>query len=1074
MGGFHAFPAFLVSFLILVLLPAVLADPATLPFVDCFDDTGNVTQKLNVSTVYAQVHQNDQWGTYLNLTVIGETPQEIVGSSSSSLATLFTTTSVLTLNAWTNSSFLCEPLRPPSPLPELQGDNTTYCPLPAGPFAFSSTIPWGSNRALTTLSTRLRAVDPSGSELVCLDVLTSPLDLSTGIPYGRAKIIFWSTIGLALAYWFVIGVARIVSAWGRGISRRGVWARAQSAGFILASAVSGERLGTSPALMRFCTPSMRDVMFHTQWCAILAMVAVEWPQFAYPLLTQTAWSTLQYNITLVDSAKDHHWNPLAVAPYSPPSNFADQFADPSSPLYINPSVPNALFTLPDNATHGISSFAYTLGVRPEDLFPNCLILFLGILAATIAISFLLWLTDRVASLIGGKVGNGNSRGVPPGGINHLSRTRSPAFGRVDFVDSSAAATPLDEGKSLNGHGSTNGGGSKFPSSRFAIPLTSAGTINSGERGINSHRPWWRMRSDPSSFHGSVLHGNLVRVLLLFHLPVTVFSCYQMTLPRSQVALSSVVLAALSFCVFSIIIPTHLVLRVRFTSTNKLYDETRTLLSYGPLYNHYRHGSQMFASLLFATNIAFGVAIGAGQKSGTAQAIIILVVEVISALVTSIWLPWGSGASMGLISFLFCVARIVVAVLLVILTPAISIGAGPAGWVAYGILVILALVYLALFLLLAVKLVEAIVRIVGGIGFDRSRHVVDSGLLGACGLLGFCGPRKRRSRRPRQNKYRTTATPPLSQGRDSDVSSYTPPAILGDTAPKFLGTDSRKGSMHSQPPPSVLRPEHANRPYKEDSEDEGYIMGAWQPFPPRTGYSPVENQGPVSKPSVASSGFSRVGGGRAHIDTPYAIAAGSTHTFPSLGQQSNHGVSSSTALFKDDEDELTPSMSNVARQPEIGTLPPGAMQPTHVRTKSQTAIVEHAGGLYSSQPSPLGGSSPLRPQRESSGGSAGGLLRPPSKFLVGDDDDDAEDQPKKKPWYHIRRHRPSSSDGPSTSEDAAAAPTLPVDPELGGLNPSTAPAPGRSFVVIRKPQSTTTRLNQANSSNTHPGARPPTR
>jgi len=81
---------------------------------------------------------------------------------------------------------------------------------------------------------------------------------------------------------------------------------------------------------------------------------------------------------------------------------------------------------------------------------------------------------------------------------------------------------------------------------------------------------------------------------------------------------------------------------------------------------------MFASLLFATNLAFGVTIGCGQGSGTAQAIIILVVEVISALVTSIWLPWGRGASMGLISFLFCVARIVVAVLLVILTPAVCL------------------------------------------------------------------------------------------------------------------------------------------------------------------------------------------------------------------------------------------------------------------------------------------------------------------------------------------------------------------------------------------------------------------
>jgi fatty acid desaturase len=145
----------------------------------------------------------------------------------------------------------------------------------------------------------------------------------------------------------------------------------------------------------------------------------------------------------------------------------------------------------------------------------------------------------------------------------------------------------------------------------------------------------------------------------------------MTLPRSVVPQSSTALAALSFVFISVLIPAHLVIRVTFTSTNKLYDDMRTLLSLGPLYNHYRHGSQLFASLLFATNLAFGVTIGAGQKSGTAQAIIILVVEVISALVTSIWLPWGAGASMGLISFLFCVARIVVAVLLVILTPTVS-------------------------------------------------------------------------------------------------------------------------------------------------------------------------------------------------------------------------------------------------------------------------------------------------------------------------------------------------------------------------------------------------------------------
>ena len=164
---------------------------------------------------------------------------------------------MLTLSAWSNSSYLCQNLRPPSPLPSVNTLDNTYCPLPAGPFAFSSTIPWGKNRELTTLITRLRAVDPFGNELVCLDTFATPLNPRPNSPYGKAEIIFWSTVALTAAYWAVIGIARIASAWSRGMSRpgSGIWARAQSAGFILASAISGERLATSPALMHFCTSS---------------------------------------------------------------------------------------------------------------------------------------------------------------------------------------------------------------------------------------------------------------------------------------------------------------------------------------------------------------------------------------------------------------------------------------------------------------------------------------------------------------------------------------------------------------------------------------------------------------------------------------------------------------------------------------------------------------------------------------------------------------------------------------------------------------------------------------------------
>ncbi|KAF8343734.1 hypothetical protein F5887DRAFT_1272420 [Amanita rubescens] len=971
MSSLFNLPRSLTYFLLLLILPTTFADPATLEFTNCSQSSSS-SQPLNITNVYAQILPSDTLGAYMNLTMIGESSQEIVGFSntSSSLSTLFTTTSVLTLTAWSNGSYLCASLRPPSPLPDLASNASTYCPISPGPFAVSLTVPLGNHRALTTLTTQVRAT-----------YQLTPLNPIPHSPYGQARIILWTTIALTTGYWVVIGVARIISAWGRGTTEKGPWARARSAGFILASAISGERLAASPALMRFCTPSMRD------WCSALAMVAVEWPVFVYPILRQTAWSTLTYNITLIPSSEDLHWNPLATLPYSPPQDFADQFSDPSSPLYINPSVPNRLFTLPANATPGISTFAYTVGLRPEDLFGNCLILFLGIIAATITISALVWFIDHIAN--------------------------------IDAEGSVAAVMSSDDTKSQNG----NFANLLRPSSRFHL----SSIASTGDRATSTYRAWWKIRSDINSFHGSVLHGNLVRILVLFHLPVTIFSCLSHDAPTFK---------PLSFLFFSVLIPAHLVLRVTLTSTNKLYDETRTLLNYGALYNHYRHGSQMFASLLFATNIVFGVTIGVGQKSGTAQAVVLLVVEVISALVTSIWLPWGSGASMGLINFLFCVARIVMAVLLVILTPTISIGAGPAGWVAYGILIIMALVFLALGLMLLIKLVEAAIRIVGRVDFDRSRHVMDSGLIGVLGLLGCCGPpsESRRQRRAREQQAAEKKThrqlPPLD------------PHVAYDNS--ALG----RGSLNSVPTPSVLRPEHALRPYREDSDDEGYIMGAWKPFASqRSGYSPVSETlrgTPASSPSQKQpSGFSRVGGGKAHIDSPYSIshpgrASDKSPVGPGPSSLSNPS--------------LPPSLSNMSNI-GLSALPPGAMQPSHIRTKSQSAVIEDAGWIMPLSPltenSCSGGvASFLRPRLSTSQAAPAttGMMNVPNS--PPSDDDDSERQPrKKKPWYFLKRHRPH------TSEDSYMGPPEPVEGEFGGLDLSTSNStPGRSFVVIRKNQS----------------------
>jgi hypothetical protein len=385
------------------------------------------------------------------------------------------------------------------------------------------------------------------------------------------------------------------------------------------------------------------------------------------------------------------------------------------------------------------------------------------------------------------------------------------------------------------------------------------------------------------------------------------------------------------------------------------------------------------------------------------------------------------------------------------------------------------VYFALLLMLVVKLIEAAVRILGGIGFERSTYVVDGGLLGACGLLGCCSSRQRSRHRSRRHRYKATEVTQREHRDSSHFSSHTPPKILGRS-------NSKKGSTNSAPP-SVLKPEHALRPYREESDDEsGFIMGAWQPFA-RPGYAPANNLPPSPTSPVAprapamSSGFSRVGGGRAHIDAPYAITAGSSQTFPSMGHQNQSAdkIGSSAPVIFDDDESPPPSLSHVSQHQEMG-LPAGAGHPPHVRTQSQTAIIEDTSAfLVPHLPSPSSPSSQpgtsSRPGTASRPGSrdsrlqglGGGLLQPPvmSSSAVADDDDDSDvSQPKKKPWYHLRRNKPYHSEG----SPAVSAPAN-EEAEL------EAPAgqPGRSFVVIRKPQGSPARSHQFSSGSGSPNA-----
>lgn len=264
-----------------------LAQVATPRFTDCF--SGNTSLKLNVSTVYAQITTSQSLGRQLNITVLGQSPQIIQGTSNGSSdlgashllpfhplsplsldatqssATLFSNTEILTFNVRNNNSYFCQTLRPPSPLPSPDNITGLYCPIPAGPFAFSAYAPLSSSHELATLQTSLRAVDPFSNELLCINIATTLLHPGAlGSVYGHARYLFYGTVILCVVYWLLVAVARFSSAWARrsGWSRSGFWPRVENVGFVAASAISGEGLSKSPALIRFGTSFI-------VWCSVM-------------------------------------------------------------------------------------------------------------------------------------------------------------------------------------------------------------------------------------------------------------------------------------------------------------------------------------------------------------------------------------------------------------------------------------------------------------------------------------------------------------------------------------------------------------------------------------------------------------------------------------------------------------------------------------------------------------------------------------------------------------------------------------------------------------------------------------
>lgn len=286
-------------------------------------------------------------------------------------------------------------------------------------------------------------------------------------------------------------------------------------------------------------------------------------------------------------------------------------ADPTSPLYLNSTLPNVLLDL-SSSKPGIEKWATSVGVRPEDLFSVCAFTFFVICAAVIVGHLVFFAIDSIQ----------HQRGPP---------RRSP---RSPASKAGAAPTTSDKSATLNDDGAGRRDTDFYESDEDAQTYAMRALPE-------DEYPAWLL-------HWSLLQGNLLRILFLFHLPLTLFSVFEIT--KYGRAHSSFGLAIATLVVVCVVVPCIVLWRLHVKPVRELFTSLPLLLSVGTMYTAYSDECTMFGGVRLASNIIVGVLIGAAQTVGTAQAAVVLLVEVTDTLVTSLWLPWGDNAAMGPLAF----------------------------------------------------------------------------------------------------------------------------------------------------------------------------------------------------------------------------------------------------------------------------------------------------------------------------------------------------------------------------------------------------------------------------------------
>ena len=223
-------------------------------------------------------------------------------------------------------------------------------------------------------------------------------------------------------------------------------------------------------------------------------------------------------------------------------------------------------------------------------------------------------------------------------------------------------------------------------------------------------------------------GNVIRIVFsYFLLPITSLSMFQLVIAGSS---DPVTVALAALLLFTLVIFAAWLLRVVATSRPRsfLFDDLRTVLLYGSLYNTYSDDAATFALVPVLLTFVRGIGIGAVQPSGIAQIVLLAICEVINIVTLHAFRPFHSPTSMNAYHTFFAGVRFTSILLMVAFAPSLGVTDGAKAWIGYAILVLHAIVLIFGFLLNAFQTIVEVVARLAGVGVDD-----DSGFAKVFGL-----------------------------------------------------------------------------------------------------------------------------------------------------------------------------------------------------------------------------------------------------------------------------------------------------------------------------------------------------